>query len=51
VAIYPANFEIVQVWYLSVCSMFLQAVVSFALLRREFQKKLGVCGNGTLPIS
>jgi putative MATE family efflux protein len=34
------NFELVDVWYLSVCSMFLQAVVSFLLLRREFRKKL-----------
>ncbi|MEO8017864.1 MAG: MATE family efflux transporter [Pseudomonadota bacterium] len=35
------HFELVHVWYLSVCSMFLQAVVSFALLRREFRRKLG----------
>ena len=34
------HFELVHVWYLSVCSMFLQAVVSFALLRREFRRKL-----------
>ena len=34
------RFELVHVWYLSVCSMFLQAVVSFALLRREFRRKL-----------
>jgi len=36
------GFELVQVWYVSVASMFLQAVVSFALLRREFARKLVV---------
>jgi putative MATE family efflux protein len=35
------HFELVHVWYLSVCSMCLQAVVSFTLLRREFGRKLG----------
>jgi putative MATE family efflux protein len=35
------HFQLVHVWYLSVCSMFLQAIVSFALLRREFHRKLG----------
>lgn len=34
------HFELVHVWYLSVCSMFLQAIVSYLLLRREFAKKL-----------
>ena len=34
------HFELVHVWYLSVCSMFLQAVVSYTLLRREFRLKL-----------
>jgi putative MATE family efflux protein len=34
------HFDLVHVWYLSVCSMFLQAIVSFALLRREFRRKL-----------
>ncbi|HEY6126093.1 MAG TPA: MATE family efflux transporter [Steroidobacteraceae bacterium] len=34
------HFDLVHVWYLSVCSMFLQAAVSFALLRREFRRKL-----------
>jgi putative MATE family efflux protein len=34
------HFELVHVWYLSVCSMFLQALVSYALLRREFNRKL-----------
>ena len=35
------HFELVHVWYLSVCSMFLQAIVSYTLLRREFHRKLG----------
>jgi putative MATE family efflux protein len=35
------GFELRHLWYLSVCSMFLQAVVSFVLLRREFARKLG----------
>jgi len=35
------GFELVQVWYVSVASMFLQAIVSFMLLRREFGRKLG----------
>ena len=34
------HFDLVHVWYLSVCSMFLQAVVSYTLLRREFRRKL-----------
>jgi Na+-driven multidrug efflux pump len=34
------HFQLVHVWYLSVCSMFLQAIVSVALLRREFRRKL-----------
>ena len=34
------HFELVHVWYLSVCSMFLQALVSYTLLRREFRRKL-----------
>ncbi|HLA70028.1 MAG TPA: MATE family efflux transporter [Steroidobacteraceae bacterium] len=42
------NFELVHVWYLQVCSMFLQAVVSFALLRREFAKKL-IVANVSAP--
>ena len=48
------HFDLVDVWYLSVCSMFLQAVVSFALLRREFRRKLTNLAPpqmGTLPIS
>ncbi len=34
------GFQLVHVWYLSVMSMFLQAVVSILLLRREFSRKL-----------
>ena len=34
------GFQLVHVWYLSVMSMFLQAVVSSVLLRREFARKL-----------
>jgi len=34
------HFDLVHVWYLSVCTMFLQAAVSYALLRREFRLKL-----------
>jgi putative MATE family efflux protein len=34
------GFQLVHVWYLSVMSMFLQAVISFLLLRREFARKL-----------
>ena len=34
------GFQLVHVWYLSVMSMFLQAVVSMLLLRREFGRKL-----------
>jgi putative MATE family efflux protein len=35
------DFKLEHVWYLSVCSMFLQAVVSLVLIRREFGRKLG----------
>jgi putative MATE family efflux protein len=34
------GFQLHHVWYISVCSMVLQAVVSYALLRREFAEKL-----------
>jgi len=34
------GFQLVHVWYLSVMSMFLQAVVSMFLLRREFGRRL-----------
>jgi putative MATE family efflux protein len=34
------DFALVDVWYVSVASMFLQAFVSYGLLRREFQRKL-----------
>jgi Na+-driven multidrug efflux pump len=35
------SFELRHVWCLSVASMFVQAVVSYTLLRREFHRKLG----------
>jgi putative MATE family efflux protein len=35
-----AGFELVHLWYLSVGSMFLQAAVSFVLVRREFDRRL-----------
>jgi putative MATE family efflux protein len=34
------GFELVDIWYVSVVTMFLQAGVSYALLRREFRRKL-----------
>jgi Na+-driven multidrug efflux pump len=34
------HFELQQVWYLSVCSILLQAVFSLLLLRREFRQRL-----------
>jgi putative MATE family efflux protein len=43
------HFDLVHVWYLSVCSMFLQAVVSYALLRREFRRKLDNMLPAPLP--
>jgi len=43
------HFELVDVWYLSVCSMFLQAIVSYALLRREFRRKLTNLAPVPLP--
>jgi putative MATE family efflux protein len=43
------GFELAHVWYLSVCSMFLQAVVSFSLLRREFRRKLGPIAAAPQP--
>jgi MATE family, multidrug efflux pump len=39
-------FKLEHVWYLSVCSMFLQAIVSLTLVRREFTKRLGPAGAG-----
>ncbi len=34
------NFEIVQLWYVSVASVSLQALISLALVRSEFRKRL-----------
>jgi putative MATE family efflux protein len=41
------GFRLVHVWYVSVASMLVQAVVSFALVRREFARKLVM---GTVPV-
>jgi len=41
------GFQLVHVWYLSVASMFLQAVISYGLLRREFRKKLVLSNPAT----
>ncbi len=40
------GFELVHIWYASVASMTIQAVVSYTLMRREFARKLEM---GTLP--
>jgi len=46
------EFQLVHVWYVSLASMFIQAVLSLGLLRREFGRKLGPApGMGTVPIS
>jgi putative MATE family efflux protein len=42
------GFELVDVWHLSVVSMFLQAIVSVVLLRKEFAKKL-IVQSGLTP--
>jgi len=34
------GFQLVDVWYVSLVSMFIQALVSFSLVRREFGRKL-----------
>jgi putative MATE family efflux protein len=39
------GFELRQLWYVSVASMFLQAIVVYLLLRREFARKLVVPGR------
>jgi MATE family, multidrug efflux pump len=44
------GFKLVHVWYVSVASMLVQAIVSFALVRREFARKLGPV-MGTVPVS
>jgi Na+-driven multidrug efflux pump len=36
------GFQLVHVWYVSLASMFIQAVISLLLLRREFRRKLGM---------
>jgi len=34
------DFQLVQVWYLSVATVLVQAVVSYLLLQREFRRRL-----------
>ena len=34
------GFQLVHVWYVSLVSMFVQAVVSYSLVRREFGRRL-----------
>jgi len=34
------GFQLVDVWYVSLVSMFVQAVISYTLVRREFSQKL-----------
>ena len=40
-----ANFQLVHVWYLSVATVAIQAVVSLALLRRQLQRRLDFSGQ------
>ena len=44
------GFELAHVWYLSVTTVVLQAVVSLLLLRREFRDRLGVPGPQGAPV-
>ena len=37
---YQPNFEIRQVWYVSILAVTLQAIASYLLVRKEFTKKL-----------
>jgi putative MATE family efflux protein len=43
------GFELHHIWYVSVATMFIQAGVSYALLRREFRLKLGNLGAVAQP--
>jgi Na+-driven multidrug efflux pump len=36
------GFELHHLWYVSVATMFIQAVVSYLFLRREFRRKLPI---------
>jgi len=45
------GFTLDELWYLSVATMFLQAGLSYLLLRREFARKLGTRKMGTFPVS
>ena len=42
------HFSLLQVWYLSVATVTLQALTSLALLQREFRRKLGAPADSTL---
>lgn len=42
------HFSLLEVWYLSVASVTLQAITSLALLQREFRRKLGPAPDSTL---
>ncbi|KGJ90527.1 MATE family efflux transporter [Thalassotalea sp. ND16A] len=42
------DFQIEQIWYLSVTTVCIQAVVSFYLLRREFKKRLPKIDNADI---
>jgi len=42
-----AGFEIEQVWYLSVTTVALQALISYGLLRREFARRLNFAADAT----
>jgi Na+-driven multidrug efflux pump len=39
------GFRLVDVWYVSLVSMFVQAAVSYALVRREFGRRLAPAGG------
>jgi len=43
------GFQLVHVWYVSLASMFIQAVLSLTLLRQEFAKKLGPPAAAPVP--
>lgn len=46
---YQPGFSINQVWYVSIASVTLQAIVSYLLIRREFSLKLD--SKGAIPVS
>ena len=44
------EFELRHLWYLSMATVALQAVVSVSLLHREWRKRVGVVASGATPI-